>query len=253
MDQTKEADELLLKCKFAVDLISIQLNLKRPIQCTIKYRYKLFYGKSICTEKFTAFPDMDEGQKIPDSGYYDDLIRSSVKESELKDYLKNNELMIRVYDDEMIVGTARVDLMKFFDEESPKGCQRSFFEKVSISKEDESEVSENEEEIGTIECYFVLVTEEYTKCKSCNLNFLKTSIINHVKRTKTCMTNHTNDDMIDLQALSKEVQKKKRNDRDRAKYNSETRALKHTKSYNPEKRALKHKKTYIPTKHENGL
>ena len=62
------------------------------------------------------------------------------------------------------------------------------------------------------------------------------------------MENHTNDDLLALEALSKEVQKEKRNQRDRANYNPEKRALKHQKLYNPEQRSLKHKKSYKPTK-----
>ena len=120
MDSTIKGDAPLLKYKFVIGLNSIQLNSKKSIQCTIKYSYGLTHRFYHSTEMFTILPDSDDHQKIADHEICEFIIAPSTKESEIKDYLSNNEFKIRIYDEDMVIGTARFNLMKIYEEESIK-------------------------------------------------------------------------------------------------------------------------------------
>ena len=52
--------------------------------------------------------------------------------SEMKVHLKNNPLIIRVYDEDIEIGTVNVNLMELYENESFKGTQQSFTEKFQI-------------------------------------------------------------------------------------------------------------------------
>ena len=114
---------------------------------------------------------------MPDSENYEYINPTPTTESEVKEYLRNNKFKIMVYDKDMVVGTASINLMKLYDEESYKVDQQSFLEKAPIlKKEEESGSLEYDQQIGSIECFFILITEKCTNCKSCGKSFSKTSI-----------------------------------------------------------------------------
>ena len=75
--------------------------------------------------------------------------------------------------------------------------------------------------------------QEYNlPCKSCGHLYSKTSILKHLnqQKTKTCKSTYSNEEIQDLEKQSKEIQRMKRNDRERAKYDPERRK----KKYDPE-------------------
>jgi hypothetical protein len=250
MELSKEEEEPLLEHEFTVDLENIEFSLNRTVQCTIKYQYKIFAKKELTTvKKFSVDPN--DSRKIP---YYSDnqfIVKPHKKESEVKDHLKNNPLIIRVYDEDIEIGTVNVNLMKLYEEESFKGTQQSFTEKFEILKKEDMRTSQNGERIGMLECFFALVTKECTTCKSCNASFATSSIFKHLNRKKSCKDDHSVNDMLALKNISNDAQRRKRNEREKANYDPERRAKKHKAAYDPEKRALEHKKSYKPTKRES--
>ena len=93
--------------------------------------------------------------------------------------------------------------------------------------------------------------DEYTTCKTCGLDFPKTLMLRHINNTKTCKDDHTNEDYQNVRALSKDFQRRKRNERDRANYNKEKRAQKHKENYDADKRAQNHKERYNSEKRKS--
>ena len=250
MELSKKEEEPLLEHEFSVSLENIELSLKRSVQCIIKYQYKLFAKKELTTIR-TFSVDPNNSTKIPWNEYHDFVVKPHKKNTEMKDYLKNNPLIIRVYDEEIEIGTVNVNLMKLYEEKSFKATQQSFTEKFQILKNWNMGTSQNGETIGMIECFFALVTKECTTCKSCNVSFAKSSIFKHLNRKKSCKADHSANDMLALTNLSKDVQKRKRNERDKANYDPERRAKKHKAAYDPKKQPLEHKESYKPPKRES--
>ena len=251
MEQSKEEEEEpLLEHEFSVSLENIELSLKRTVQCIIKYQYNLFAKKELSNgKKFSVDPN--NPKKISWNPYREFIVKPHKKNSEMKDHLKNNPLIIRVYDEDIEIGTVNVNLLKLYEEKSFKGTQQSFTEKFQIFKKENTGTSQNGEIIGMLECFFVLVTKECTTCKSCNVSFPISSIFKHLNQKKSCKDDHSVNDMLALKNLSNDAQKRKRNEREKANYDPERRAKKHKAAYDPEKRALKHKKSYKPTKRES--
>ena len=254
MEHSKEEDELFLEHQFTVSLKNIELSMNRTVQCMIKCRYQLFSRQEFSSGR-TFSVDPNDPKKIPtlfDSKFYKEfIVKPHKKESEMKDYLKNNPLIIRVYDEEIEIGTVNVNLMKLYEEESFTGTFNSFQEKFQILKKENMGASQNGEPIGMIECFFALATKECTTCKSCNVSYAKSSIFKHLSQNKSCTADHSANDLLALKNLTNDAQRRKRNEREKANYDPERRAKKHKASYDPEKRALKHKKSYKPTKRES--
>ena len=251
MEYSKEEDELLLEHEFTVSLKNIELSLNRTVQCMIKCRYQLFSRQEFSSGR-TFSVDPNDSKKIPtlfDSKFYKEfIVKPHKKESEMKDYLKNNPLIIGVYDEEIEIGTVNVNLMKLYEEESFTGAFNSFKEKFQILKKDNMGTSQNGETIGMIECFFALATKECTTCKSCNVSYAKSSIFKHLSQNRSCKADHSDNDLLALKNLSNDAQRRKRNEKDKFNYDPERRAKKHKAAYNPAKRALKHKNSYKPTK-----
>ena len=251
MEYSKEEDELLLEHEFTVSLKNIELSLNRTVQCMIKCRYQLFSRQEFSSGR-TFSVDPNDSKKIPghfDSKFYKEfIVKPHRKESEMKDYLKNNPLIIGVYDEEIEIGTVNVNLMKLYEEESFTGAFNSFKEKFQILKKDNMGTSQNGETIGMIECFFALETKECSTCKSCNVSYAKSSIFKHLSQNRSCKADHSDNDLLALKNLSNDAQRRKRNEKDKFNYDPERRAKKHKAAYNPAKRALKHKNSYKPTK-----
>ena len=125
-------DEIVQDHKFVISLDEIKLHSTKQVQCTIRYNYKLFSDTEVCTSFFTINPKEDLPQKIP-SGFNE--YHSRIKESEIKDCLKNNPLVIRLYDENTEIGNFTVNLMRLYDESSIKTKQQSFKEDISIQEQ----------------------------------------------------------------------------------------------------------------------
>ena len=79
--------------------------------------------------------------------------------------------------------------------------------------------------------------QEYNlPCKSCGLLYSKTSILKHINQQKilSCKTIYSTEEIQDLEKQSKEIQKRKRNLRDRVNYDPEKRK----KKYDPKNQKL---------------
>ena len=253
MEYSKEEDELLLEHNFTVSLENIELSLNRTVQCMIKCRYLLFSRQEFSSGR-TFSVDPNDSKKIPtlfDTKFYKEfIVKPHKKESEMKDYLKNNPLVIRVYDEEIEIGTVNVNLMKLYEEESFTGTFNSFKEKFQILKNENMGTSQNGEPIGMIECFFALEAKECTTCKSCNVSYAKSSIFKHLSQNKSCKADHSANDLLALKNLTNDAQRRKRNERDKFYYDPERRAKKHKAAYQPKIRALKDEESYKPIKKE---
>ena len=153
MEQSKEEEEEpLLEHEFSVSLENIELSLKRTVQCIIKYQYNLFAKKELSNgKKFSVDPN--NPKKISWNPYREFIVKPHKKNSEMKDHLKNNPLIIRVYDEDIEIGTVNVNLLKLYEEKSFKGTQQSFTEKFQIFKKENTGTSQNGEIIGMLECF----------------------------------------------------------------------------------------------------
>ena len=113
-------DQTVKDHKFVISLEEIKLHSTKQIQCTIRYNYKLFSDTEVCTSIFSINPEEDLPQKIPSSGFNEHQIQSMMKESEIKDFLKNNPLVIRLFNENTEIGNFTVNLMRLYDESSVK-------------------------------------------------------------------------------------------------------------------------------------
>ena len=97
----------------------------------------------------------------------------------------------------------------------------------------------NTNEIGKIESFVVLETEDCIKCKYCNEYFKETTIKKHAIHNKKCNICYTDEDFKSLEDMAKERLKKRRSQRER-----------HQNTYKPEERAKKYKNDPKNPKHD---
>ena len=112
------ADVPLFEYKFAIDLREISLENKDPFdfECTIKFTYDLFGPEEVQYPIFTI-PSNTKSQDIP--GHFEFTI-SRRKEEDVKQFLNENVLQVRVYNKEILAGIAHVDLGPFFNNKVQK-------------------------------------------------------------------------------------------------------------------------------------
>ena len=93
---------------------------------------------------------------------------TETKEADVKKFLEKYQFEIKIFDDDLHIGTATADLNKLYDQTSEKLKQRSFKENLTIF---EPNSSKSETILGTIHCFFILQTQEYMACKVCKSIF----------------------------------------------------------------------------------
>ena len=237
-------DETVQDHKFVISLEEIKLHSTEQIQCTIRYNYKLFSDTEVCTSIFTINPQEDLPQKIPSSGFNEYQIHSRIKESEIKDFLKNNPLVIRLFDENTEIGNFSVNLMRLYDKSSIKSKQQSFKEDIPIQEQNYSN-NENVGEpkiIGKMDCLFVLVKTECIPCKSCNKIFKVSGIQKHLSQRQDCKEGYNDGDIEALKENALKTRKKKQAARELQNYDPFKRAEKHQNHYHPIERNLQSEK-----------
>ena len=237
-------DETVQDHKFVISLEEIKLHSTKQIQCTIRYNYKLFSDTEVCTSIFTINPQEDLPQKIPSSGFNEYQIHSRIKESEIKDFLKNNPLVIRLFDENTEIGNFSVNLMRLYDKSSFKSKQQSFKEDIPIQEQNHSN-NENVGEpkiVGKMDCLFVLVKTECIPCKSCNKIFKVSGIQKHLSQRQDCKEGYNDEDIEALKENALKTRKKKQAARELQNYDPFKRAEKHQNHYHPIERNLQSEK-----------
>ena len=176
----EDTEEHFVEHKFRVALNKIKLINEKPINCTLKYNYLLIGA----TEKNTACSFIvgcnKEWQDIPATGYEEFLLPKTTKESEVKKFLESNPIQILLFDEEVHRGTATFDLGNLLNgkaEDMHFGLR--YIKQEKILGKEKFGVSEN---LGILECNFVLAKEDCTKCKSCGDIFKNSSIRKHISR-----------------------------------------------------------------------
>ena len=78
--------------------------------------------------------------------------------------------------------------------------------------------------------------QDEISCQSCQRKFPITSILKHINGgVEPCKSKYADADLQHLKELSKEAQRKKKNERERSNYDAEKRAEKHRIWYDPQK------------------
>ena len=230
--------EPLVEHKFCISLDAIKLNNNAPIDCTIKYTYKLFQEARFTTKSFSI--DCDKTWKeISESGYRAYIIPPRIKGSEIKEFLDKNPLDILIYDKDVHFGTARYDLSNLMNgkAEMTDFGPRWWKKEPILSKLD----SGVESKIGIINCNIVLKSEECTQCKSCKHTFVNSAIKRHLRKVK-CRKDYNDEDFKILSAQSLKRRKERESITKKMKYDPQARAKKHKDTYDPNK----NKQTYNP-------
>ena len=230
--------EPLVEHKFCISLDAIKLNNNAPIDCTIKYTYKLFQEARFTTKSFSI--DCDKTWKeISESGYRAYIIPPRIKGSEIQDFLDKNPLDILIYDKDVHFGTARYDLSNLMNgkAEMTDFGPRWWKKEPILSKLD----SGVESKIGIINCNIVLKSEECTQCKSCKHTFVNSAIKRHLRKVK-CRKDYNDEDFKILSAQSLKRRKERESITKKMKYDPQARAKKHKDTYDPNK----NKQTYNP-------
>ena len=211
--------EILLEHKFVISLQKIMLNSIKPTRCTLKYHYNLFTEDDVSTEPFNV-DVVEEWVKIPLTGFNEFTIPRTLKESEVKNYLSKNILVIRLLDETTEIGITSINLLKLYNTQSYKFRQQSIKEEIVIENPERNG-------IGTIECLIVLLTQEYVTCKSCKKDFKRSGLRKHISQRPACEEGYGVDD---LQVLKDESDQNNR----KRKYKFEF------QNYDPVKRAQNH-------------
>ena len=230
--------EPLVEHTFYISLEAIKLNNDEPIDCTIKYTYKLFQGTRVTTESFLV--DCDKTWKeISESGYKVFTILPGKKGSEIKEFLKETPLDILIYDQDVHFGTARYDLSNLMNGKAEMtDFGPRWWKKEPILSKLDSGVERN---VGIIKCNIVLNSEECTQCKSCKGIFRNSVIKKHLRQVK-CRKDYNDEDLQILNAQSLKRRKEKQSARKKRNYDPQASAKRHKDTYNPKK----NKQAYNP-------
>ena len=250
LEEDHVVEELLSEHLFCIDLEKIKLINENPVDCKIKYNYKLFNYPEFRSGSFLIGCDKN-WQEIP-GGYHQYIISPETKLSEIKKFVEENPLNIMVYDQDVLLGTARFDLSNLFNDQAEMMDFGPRYRRMkTILSEHNSGVDAN---VGIIKCNLVLMKEECTRCKSCSEIFKNSVIRKHISRGK-CKKDYTDEDITFLINKSHERKKKKQSEREKRNYDPEKRAKRHQatydkkkekKSYDPEERSARYKK-YMAT------
>ena len=115
LDTTDFLSEPVQKYKFCIDLKQIELQQSQePIECIIKYKYRHFCATEVSTGPAFMLPP--ETKHDIRRGYCE--YSFSAKQSAIRRPLEKYPLVLRVYDQDQIVGSATIDLSVLFTNES---------------------------------------------------------------------------------------------------------------------------------------
>ena len=243
-----DKEESLIQHAINVDLHDIKLLNDTPVDCCIKYSYKLIHPNNN-TPEFSTKPFMigcdKTWQEIPDSAYMQYTIPTTVKSNEIKNFFENNPFIIKIYNQEDLMGTATFDLSSLTNGKADEmwfGARYTKKEKIlTRGHKDVVDI------IGILKCNFVLEKENCTQCKSCNGIYKNSIIRKHVSQGK-CQKGYSPEEMQILRDESKKRKKAKQAEQKRRTYDPEVRAKKHKETYDP----IKRKASYNPELRAEG-
>ena len=230
-----EDNEIVMENKFVIMLNEFKLDVFQPVQLIIKYDYTIFSKQGFrTTTPIQVYPNKNEEYKIRDA--YNEY-KIIMNQTDMKIALDSNPFKIRFCNKNAQLGEATADLSKLFSPEAEDmRYGKRYWQDFPIIG------MNNEENIGYINCTFVLEREICILCKSCNLHFKISAILKHVKNKASCKLDHTDEDIESLENQSAVRIKEKRNIRERKKYDPKKQSEKNKKYYNPAKRAERHRK-----------
>ena len=230
MAENKEPEESLIEHIFAIDLAEIKLITDNPIDCTVKYSYKLFHHQ--LNPEFTTEPLIVTGdkkwQEVSECGFEQYKLSARTKEADIQSCFESNPLEIKVYDKNFLIGTARFDLSK----KELMEVGYSYTKKEKILSE---HLDGTENFVWIIRCKFGLKKENCSGCKSCGLIFKNSVIRKHISKGN-CKKDYSPSDMAALDDQSRKRQREMRAIWDRKKYDPEARSKRHKETYDSKKR-----------------
>ena len=218
--------------KFVILFRKIKLILDKPIECSIMYEYDLFSSNEVWTRSFTINAEDSNSQEIPSNCCPE--YQFSTSNPKIKEHLNSNPLKVQVFDKDTPLGNATIDLGRLF---SPEADKMWFGLRYMVETPIFGIDNLNTNEIGKIESFVVLETEDCIKCKYCNEYFKETTIKKHAIHNKKCNICYTDEDFKSLEDMAKERLKKRRSQR-------------HQNTYKPEERAKKYKNDPKNPKHD---
>ena len=226
-------EESLIEHKIVVICQKIKIQLTKSARCTIRYEYPLFGSNEFISDTFPIKPLTNDSQEIPP--FWEHIVPPNLmNEGDLKTFLKNHHLSIKLFEKDTHLGTVTINLARVYDPESQKRNQQSFKEYMNIMSSDAEKV------IGTMECLIVLVKESCTRCKFCS-KIKKDSVIRkHIGQSTKCKNAYSEEEMNFLVNQSKKRKIQMDVTRNREKYDTKKRK----QYYDSKKRSERHKNTY---------
>lgn len=230
---TEEKEELfqnesLIEHKCVVIVESISLENNQPVFCTVRHKYLLFGDAEFVSPTFS----LETGSKGDEENGLDIwehiIAPQKMSESEVKNHLKSHPLEISLYEKDDHLGTAEINLGEVYDPKSQKKTQKSFKQNVEIKSTDGNAM-------GEMGFFFVLVTEEFMRCKSkvCKTKIMKTSsALKHISHSKECKKEYSEIEMQSFRNQAKKRKSEKEIERQREKYDATKRAKKHNTTKN---------------------
>ena len=104
---------------FAIILEDIKLNVKKEASCIIQITYPPFGSREFKTASFPVMPD--EKSKVK-GGFWEHVLEERMQESDVKTLINIQPLCLKVYDQDIFLGNAKVDLNKLFHSDVKKNC-----------------------------------------------------------------------------------------------------------------------------------
>ena len=152
-DVTDFLNESVQKYKFCIDLKQIELcQSEKPIECTIKYKYKHFCATEVSTGPASFNLQPATKHDIP-RGYCE--YSFSAKESAIRKPLEKHPLILKVYHQDQIVGSATVDLSVLFSTGATRTIDSRHANLQAPIVQGQNSTNANDL-IGYLECQFTL-------------------------------------------------------------------------------------------------
>ena len=232
--------ESLVEHKFVVSFDHIKMKIGKAADCNIKYSYSIFGTKEFISPEFSIAPGNDEFQEI--DAYWEHIIKpEEMNGGQLKKFLDDNPIEIKVFEQNAHLGTVAVNLSKLYEPNSTMVYQDSIKENLNI-------ISEKNHPIGSLDCLFILLRENCVRCKVCNKINKESSIRKHIGQKKECKRGYSEEDMKTLISQSKKRKNEVEVSRQNRKYDPKKRAEKHKNTYDKKKRSAVYEKEKIKMK-----
>ena len=134
-------EESLYEHRIVVCFEEIKIKIDESAECKIRYKYSLFGSEEFISDPFPIEPGTNESQEIPSSAFWEHFIPPDVmNEGDLKTFLKNHPLSIKLYEKKNHLGTVTINMGKLYEPESQKRNPPAFKEFMNIMSTDSEKV-----------------------------------------------------------------------------------------------------------------